>query len=73
VTRRNRDLNRLLSAIARVEARLIAIETTGSGHKRALIARGDRTVSVCPSTPSDRRSMLNTQADARRMLRGLAR
>jgi hypothetical protein len=67
---RARDLNRLLSAIAvKAEARLIAIETTGSGHKKALLARGDCTVAlICPSTPSDRRSMLNTQADVRRLL-----
>jgi hypothetical protein len=73
VTRRDRDLSRLLSSVAaQANARLIEIRTTSGGHKKALLTRGGRTVAViCPSTPSDRRSMLNTQADARRLLRGM--
>jgi hypothetical protein len=70
---RDRDLSRLLSAVAtQAQARLVAIQTTGSGHKRVLLARGNRTIAViCPFTRSDKRSMLNTQAHARRLLRGM--
>jgi hypothetical protein len=69
----DRDLRQMLKVVAaQAGARLVEIRTTGSGHKRGLMARGGRTVAViCPSTPSDRRSMLNTQADARRLLRRL--
>jgi hypothetical protein len=73
--RHNRDLERTLTMVAHESgARLLGIEPTSSGHLKVIFLRGDNSVFlIAPSTPSDRRSMLNTQADARCMLRGLAR
>jgi hypothetical protein len=71
MTKRERELSQLLSAIAdRARARLIAIQQTGGGHRRAVFIKGDRRrVVISGSTPGDRRDRQNTAAMARRVLR----
>jgi hypothetical protein len=71
VNRRDRELSQLLSAIAdQAGARLIAVQCTGSGHRKAVFIKGDRRrFVIAGSTPSDRRDRHNTAPVARRVLR----
>jgi hypothetical protein len=73
MTRRERDTRRECSAVAEeFGARFTGIEVTGSGHRRIRITKGSTAVFlIVPSTPSDRRAMLNVRADARRLLRSI--
>jgi hypothetical protein len=69
MTQRDRDLNRLLSAIAaEAGARLVEIRKTNGGHIRASFDRGG--ILFVSSTPSDYRDHQITKAQARRALRG---
>ena len=70
---RDRELSQLLTAVAnQAGARLIAIQQTGSGHRKAVFTKGNRRrFVIAGSTPSDRRDRHNTAAAARRALRGL--
>ena len=71
MSKRDRDLKRLLTIIAdRANARL-QIRRTGSGHQKAtfLKAAGTSFNVIAPSTPSDHRSIKNMIAFTRRQLR----
>ena len=71
MNRRDRELSQLLSAIAdRDGARLVAVQPTGSGHRKAVFVKGGhRRFVIAGSTPGDRRDRHNTAAMARRVLR----
>ena len=72
MTKRERDLHRLLQHIAdQANARLLQIRCTGSGHQRATFARNDgNTVHlIAASTTGCNRSHRNLAAFARRQLR----
>ena len=66
----DRELSQLLSAIAdRAGARLIAVQCTGSGHRKAVFIKGGHPrFIIAGSTPGDRRDRHNTAAVARRVL-----
>jgi hypothetical protein len=65
--KRQRDLQRLLSAIAaQADARIVEIKKTNGGHIRASFDRGPPL--FISSTPSDVRSIKNTAAMVRRVL-----
>jgi hypothetical protein len=71
MTKRERELCQLLSQIAdQAGARLIAIQQTGGGHRRAVFIKGNRRrFVIAGSTPGDRRDRQNTAAMAKRALR----
>jgi hypothetical protein len=66
-----RDLRRQLHLIAeQTGAHLLMVETTNGGHLRAVFRKGSRIIcQVVPATPSDVRSIRNTAAVPRRLLR----
>jgi hypothetical protein len=66
---RDRDLSRLLSAIAaEAGARLVEIRKTNGGHVKARFDRGE--ILFISSTPGDYRDHQNTKSQAKRVLRG---
>jgi hypothetical protein len=67
---RDRELSQLLSAIAdQAGARLIAVQRTSGGHRKAVFTKGGhRRFVIAGSTPGDRRDRHNTAAVARRVL-----
>ena len=68
MTKRDRDLNRLLLAVAmRAGARLVELRKTGGNHVRARFDRGGPM--FISSAPSDVRAIKNTAAMVRRVLR----
>ena len=69
MSRRERDLQRLLSAIAeQANARLIEIRKTNGGHVRARFDRGGPL--FLAATPSDNvRALKNDVAQAKQLLR----
>ena len=65
---RERDLSRLLSAVAmRAGARLVELRKTGGNHVRARFDRGGPM--FISSTPNDVRAIKNAAAMAKRVLR----
>jgi hypothetical protein len=72
MTRRNRDLLRLLQAEAGAVGATVWIERTGGNHLKAIFSRGGaRTFIIMALTPSCRRSNLNVRTSARHALRTL--
>ena len=68
----DRNLQRMLSAIAaEAGGRLVAIQTTGGGHRKVtLLDRNGVVINlIAAGTPSDHRDRHNTRAQARRVLR----
>ena len=65
MNRRDRELSQLLSAIAdQAGARLIAVQCTGSGHRKAVFIKGDRRrFIIAGSTPGDRRDRQQYRGD----------
>jgi hypothetical protein len=69
MTRRQRDLERLLTAIARqAGAKLVELRQTNGGHTLARFDHGGPV--FLASTPSDNRALKNVKAQAKRALRG---
>ena len=59
MTRRQRDLHRLLQHVAdRANAKILRVKCTGSGHQRATLVRSDGNIVhlIAASSPSDRRA-----------------
>lgn len=71
---RRRALQSYSEIVGDLGAKILRVTITGSTHYKVEIeARGRRRFFVAPSSPSDRRALLNWKADVRRWINNLER
>lgn len=68
------DVRHAIRAMEAKGATIVIGRKTGSGHLRLIVSlpNGEQRPLICPSTPSDHRSLKNTTARVRRWMRQAA-